>query len=382
MTTRLAIAMFVDACGWEVVRSRPWFLDELEHRSSLDSLFGYSSACVPAILTGRRPSENGHWSTFFYSPETSPFKHLRHLKALPPSIVDRGRVRRWLSKGIARAYGFTGYFQIYNVPFRELSLFDYSEKNDIFVPGGINHGPSIFDDIENAGIPAHVSNWRHTEEQNLASLKRAVRAGEPNFAFLYTAGLDALMHDHTRDSALVDEKLRWYQAQVRELLVTAQSRYDEVRFALFSDHGMCTVTDVVDLMPSVEKTGLQVGRDYVGMFDSTMLRFWFLAPGAEETIRNAMPDSEYGRWVTDEEHREYGTYWEDGQFGHAIFALNHGFLLNPSHMGKVPLKGMHGYRPEHPDSNASLLASFPAPNTKCITDLYGMMRDLSSWAAE
>ena len=382
MTRRLSIAMFIDACGWEVLRQRPWFLEELQQRSSVESLFGYSSACVPAILTGRVPNQNGHWSSFYYSPETSPFRHLRHLRALPPSVVNRGRVRRWLSKGIAKAYGFTGYFQIYNVPFAELSFFDYSEKKDIFVPGGINEGPSIFDYVAEQRISAHVSNWRLTEEQNIDSLERAIERGEPSFAFLYTASLDGLMHDHTKESPLVDEKLRWYEARVRKLLELARGRYDEVRVALFSDHGMCTVEKVVDLMPQVEATGLEFGKDYAGMFDSTMMRFWFLKPHAEEKLRKALPDTDFGRWVKDEEHKEYGTYWPDGQFGDAIYALNPGVLLNPSHMGKVPLKGMHGYRPEHPDSNASLLANFePTAKVRRITDLYGTMREMADWAA-
>lgn len=379
--TKLSIAMFVDACGWEVLRSRPWFLEKMAHRTRVESLFGYSSACVPAILTGRLPNENGHWSTFFYAPETSPFRHLRHLRALPASVVDRGRVRRWLSKGIARAYGFTGYFQIYNVPFSDLPNFDYSEKKDIFVPGGVNIGESIFDYVAGARIPAHVSNWRRSEQENIGDLASAIRAGEPRFAFLYTAGLDALMHDHTRLSPLVDEKLRWYESQISELLRLAEDRYDEVRFALFSDHGMCTVERVVDLMPQVDGTGLVYGRDYVGMFDSTMMRFWFLAPSAEAKIRAALPDSDHGRWVTEAEHRGYGTFWEDGQFGDAIYALNPGVLLNPSHMGKVPLKGMHGYRPDHEDSYASLVANFePRSPVRRITDLYSAMQEMADWS--
>ena len=64
---KLALAMFVDACGWEVLQDRSWFLDELTHRQSVGSLFGYSSACVPAILTGQLPNRSDHWSAFYYS---------------------------------------------------------------------------------------------------------------------------------------------------------------------------------------------------------------------------------------------------------------------------------------------------------------------------
>ena len=381
MPKRLAIATFVDACGHAVLASRPWFMDELEHRQPVKSVFGYSSACVPAILTGRLPNENDHWSSFYYAPQTSPFRRLRHLRVLPRRVFDRGRVRAWLSKGLARAHGFTGYFQIYNVPFEALSLFDYGEKNDIFVPGGINKGTSIFDDLARERVPSHVSNWRKSEEENFASLEAAVREGRPSFAFLYTAGLDALMHDVTKSSPEVDQKLRWYQNRLRRLLGLARERYDEVRLAVFSDHGMCTVERVVDLVPRIERTGLRYGVDYAAIYDSTMMRFWFLRDGAEGKIRRALEDGPDGRWVTDEELRAYGTWWEDHRYGDAIYALEPSVLLNPSHMGNVALAGMHGYRPEHPDSDSALIAGFtPDVSVERITDLYGLMRSMASWS--
>src|SRR5690606_14744534 len=144
--------------------------------------------------------------------------------------------------------------------------------------------------------------------QNMASLGEALDEGEAQFAFLYTAGLDGLMHDVTRESPRVDDKLRWYEGQVRSLLERARRRSGEVRFALFSDHGMASVRRVVDLMPRVERTGLTFGRDYAAVYDSTMLRFWFLTDGAESRVRDALVDSADGRWLRDEELRAYGTY--------------------------------------------------------------------------
>ncbi len=379
--SRLSIAMFVDACGWGVLQTRPWFLEELQTRRKVESLFGYSSACVPAILSGNRPDQNDHWSAFYYSPDTSPFRQLRHLRFLPKAVFDRGRVRAVLSKAVAKQYGFTGYFQIYNVPFDVLPEFDYAEKKDIFKPGGMNRGGSIFDDLQERGIPHHVSNWRLSEEQNIESLRAEISRGQIRFAFLYSAALDSLMHDVTKSSSQVDDKLRWYQKKVRELLDLASLRYDEVRFTLFSDHGMCTVEKVVDWVPKVEATGLRFGEDYSAVYDSTMMRFWFLKPDAEQKIRAALPDNAEGRWISDDEHKAFGTYWEDGRFGHAVYALEPGVILNPCHMGNVALKGMHGYRPDHEDSYSAMLANFePQTDTPNIVDYYTLMNEMADWA--
>lgn len=329
------------------------------------------------------PEENDHWSCFYYSPQTSPFRVLRHLRHLPASVAERGRVRRYLSRAIAAAYGFTGYFQIYNVPFEELPYFDYVEKRDLFVPGGVNRGTSIFDDLRAAGVPYHVSDWRAAEAANLASLETRIRARDVSFAFLYTGKLDALLHEATRLSDRVDVKLREYQLALRRLLALAAGHYDEVRFALFSDHGMATVHKTVDWMPRVEASGLRFGVDYAAIFDSTMLRFWFLRRAAEQTVRNLLPDGADGRWLTDEDLRAYGAFWPDRRFGHAIYALEPGVLLSPSHMGKLPMAGMHGYRPDHADSDSTLLASFTPENpVSRITDLYHLMREMARWSAQ
>ena len=43
----------------------------------------------------------------------------------------RNRVSRW----VARRNGYTGYFQLYSVPFSRLPHLDYTEKRDIYMPG-------------------------------------------------------------------------------------------------------------------------------------------------------------------------------------------------------------------------------------------------------
>ena len=77
---RIAIAMFCDAAGWDVIGSRPWFLKGLSSRRKVRSVFGYSSACIPAIFTGRKPNENGHWG------RAGPVKAVRRMER-PPAVM-------------------------------------------------------------------------------------------------------------------------------------------------------------------------------------------------------------------------------------------------------------------------------------------------------
>src|SRR5258708_29210942 len=98
--------------------------------------------------------------------------------------MGRARVRRVMSRLIRRYYGYTGYFQIYNMPFRYLPLFDYSEKRDIYQKGGINGGcPTIFDYLRDKPIPFYPSDWRASEERTITALNAALPRGQLPYAF-------------------------------------------------------------------------------------------------------------------------------------------------------------------------------------------------------
>jgi hypothetical protein len=367
------MVIFIDALGWEILKNRE-FLEEFKHRRKLRSTFGFSSACVPSILTGQQPRDHGHWSYFYYSPETSPFKLLKLLSALPRKLTERGRVRHLMSRVLGRLFGFTGYFQLYNLPFRHAGLFDHCEKKDIFKPGGMNKGDNIFDGLERGQVPYHVSNWRCSEAENLAACEKDIRRGEISFAFLYMASMDGLLHQVGKDSPKVDEKLKWYEQQLRQLFDVARSQYDEVRLFICSDHGMATVDRHVDLMKHVETLPLKYGRDYIAVYDSTMARFWFLNPAAKTTIEQSLDGLDCGRVLSQQELKDLGCDFDGHQFGELVFLLNAGTIVVPSHMGLNPITGMHGYHPDHPDSDAALLSNTePSVPVNSIADIYRLM---------
>lgn len=371
---KISILVFIDALGWEVLKGRRFMEERLPFRRKLRSVFGFSSACIPSILTGLMPRDHRHWSFFYYSPTTSPFKPLRLLGRLPKSLVDRGRVRNLISKTIKRLYGYTGYFQLYNIPFESIDRFDYCEKRDLFVPGGMNRGENIFDRLTRAGVPYHVSNWRNSEESNLAALDADLETGRIAFAFLYMASMDALLHEVGKESPRIDHKLAWYETQLESALRKAAAHYDEVRLFVCSDHGMATVRKQIDLMSKVAALGLEFGRDYTATYDSTMGRFWFHTPAARERIVALLAQVPEGRILPKAELERLGCDFEGDQYGELIFLVDAGTLIVPSHMGTKPIVGMHGYHPDDPDSDASLLSNVEAPNDpQTITDVFRLM---------
>jgi hypothetical protein len=373
---RFGLFVFVDAFGWELLRQNSFMQDVLPFRCPLGTIFGYSSTCDPTILTGLLPREHGHFSFYRYAPEESPFKHARLLSLLPTSVTGRGRVRHHISKWYKRRLGYTGYFQLYNMPFNLLHHFDYTEKKDLYQPGGIIGGqPTIFDHLRERSIPFFLSDWRKGEKENLAAAMAAVTRKELRFAYVYLAAMDATLHQHGPDSEEGRTHIRWYDAQLRRLLEAARQCHGDVRMHVFSDHGMTAVTRCSALMGEVDRLGLCFGVDYAAVFDSTLARFWLLNDRARDLVPRLLAGVEDGHIVSDEELRRWGADFPDRRYGDLFFLMNPGILLCPGHLGITPLAGMHGYAPEDPDSVAMYAATHVPENPPArLEDLYGIMR--------
>ncbi|HJK92946.1 MAG TPA: alkaline phosphatase family protein [Polyangiaceae bacterium LLY-WYZ-15_(1-7)] len=379
---KLALTVFVDACGWDVVSPRPWLLPELSHRQPVESVFGYSSACLPAILSGRLPNECDHWSSWRWDPEGSPFRDARWLQRLPALAARLPPLRRRIAERLARERGWDGYFALHDMPLARLPQLDWTEKRSYFQPGGLNRGRTLFDRLAADAVPHHVSDWRAPEAARFAAAEAAIRRGGIDVAFVYAADLDGLMHREGRAEGPVDALLRTTQARLRALATTAWGIYDEVRLRVVSDHGMAEVQRPIDIRPRIGRTGLRWGVDYASVLDSTMARFWFLKPGAEARLRAALPDGPDGRWLDPAQAKAWGVHWADGRFGDAVWTLEPGRLLVPSDLGRAALRGMHGYRPEHADSLAALLSNeAPARPVRRLTDLFHVLVDDARWAS-
>jgi hypothetical protein len=384
MKAVLPLFIFVDACGWEIIKGDPFARDFAPNRKRLDSVFGYSSACVPSILSGRWPDEHRNWCYFVYDPKNSPFKSLRWLRWLPEKITGRRIFRRWLSKFVKVQLSFRGYFDLYNIPFKHIAQYDFTEKKSPLQPGGMNRGPNIFDFLEHRKISYHVSAPQKTEEQNLNALISDIKRENIDFAFLYWPALDGLLHRVGNQSPLVPEKLRDYERWIHELMAIAEKHYAEIRLYIFSDHGMANCDELLDLKSKIEPLPLRIGKDYAVVYDSTMARFWFFNERAREQITSTLKAAPQGRILPESELKALRAHFTDGYFGELIFLANEGVLIVPSHMGERPIRGMHGYHPHAQHSYAMLCtnqAEIPE-DVIGITDTFRLMTRDAELAAK
>lgn len=277
--------------------------------------------------------------------------------------MDNHRTRYYLSKALAWWLGYTGYLQLYHVPFRYLPYFDYAEKRWLFGQKGLQNGKTIFDVALEKQIPHYVNPLHSSDEHNFKELEAALNEGKISFAYVMLGKLDALGHSQGANGAEITQLLRWYESEISRLVEIAHKKYGKVQIALFSDHGMHEVTWTIDLIALIEALPLRYGTDYIAMYDSTMARFWYPNQGAKDLVEACLHQIPNGRVLPNQELQELGIYFPDCRYGETIFLLEPGGLIVPSYMGRKRIAGMHGYHPNSPESRAALLSSEPIPTS-------------------
>ncbi len=289
-----------------------------------------------------------------------------------------------VSRLVKRSLNFHGYFDLYNIPFRDISLYDFSEKKSPLRPGGMNRGKNIFDFLQENQIAYHASSPEAKEEENLSAAIRALQSGKPDFAFVYWPGLDALLHQVGNLSPRIGQKLRSYEDWICKLLDVSRDQYQEVKLYILSDHGMANCNEILDLEAIIHTLPLAKGKDYAVVYDSTMARFWFFHDRARNLISNVLESVPQGRILPKSELVELGVYFPDAYFGELIFLVREGVLIVPSDMGARPITGMHGYHPDEPHSYAMICTNEAVipEHVSSIPHFYDLMRREASAAKE
>lgn len=371
----LTIITLIDALGWRYAED--FLKDVLPVRTPIRTVLGFSSGAIPAILTGLTPSRTGHWNLFYYNPQGSPFHWLRYFDFLPDGILNHRVSRKILKEMGRRVLGLGPVFECCVQP-RYLRFFDWVEKKNIYQAGGVN-GPSIFDRCADAGIPYKVYSYHMgTDRQLIEAFRHDLAQGAASFYFLYLSEIDSFLHMHCKDQQRVAEKLAWYSAELGGIFRSVIEADPEANIAVCSDHGMTPVEDHFDLVGGVQKLGLQMPRDYLAVYDSTMARYWFFSEAARDRITNYLAAQSCGRILPDEELKELGVYFDDRRFGEVVFLLQPGCLLERSDFNgpRWNPSGMHGYHPEDADSDGIFLSNKPPRAAmKSVIDLNRWMRE-------
>ncbi len=373
MNKRIDIFILIDALGWEFIKDRPFLDDIAVTKQQVKSILGFSSGVIPSILTGQYPQKHNHWSLFYYSPETSPFRWTKFLHWLPRPVL-RSRITRKIIEEISRRLmGYTGYFETYLIPVEQLCLFDICEKKSIYKSKGIESASSVFDRWDEAGINYATLTYPLKDKEIFDKAKELINSSANDRYFLYFAEFDALLHASCKDKEKVDQAIDFYEAQIREIYDTASKKYTDVNLSIFSDHGMAAVVEEVDLKKQIDNLGFLLPHDYVAFYDSTMARFWYFTPEAKEKITALLREQSFGHLLSVEEIANNYVDFKRSRYGESIFLINTGTVINPSHMGSKAPHGMHGFNINHPSMDAALVSNKHHDGIRDVKDFFGLM---------
>lgn len=370
----VVLAFLIDALGWENLSGRPFLDAIIRTRCPLRTVLGFSSGAEPSILTGVPPSRHGRWTMYALARERSPFRIARWLAAWPAGAPGSGRIRRFLAWWVRERERVRGYFDLYEVPIGLLPQFDLPERANLFDVAGVPGTPTLFDRLSDEGIPFRTWSWRTQDERNFSEMSTAIDAGERGVFFLYSAALDALQHVRGTKAPEVGAMLGVYEERIGAIYRRAAERGLSPSLYVFSDHGMTDTMGTIDLMKSMGYLRLEVPRDYIAFYDSTMARFWFRSVAARERVVARLAETPHGRVLSEEELTSEGVFFADRRYGETIFLMDPGWQIEPSFMGSRAMPGMHGFHPDDPGSGAALLSDRRLdPEPRDIKDLCGVL---------
>jgi predicted AlkP superfamily pyrophosphatase or phosphodiesterase len=370
------IFVLIDALGWEYAERTHFLADLLPHRAPLRTVLGFSSGAIPSILTGLMPAQHGQWNLFYYDPLTSPFRWLRRFGWLPDRILEHRVTRKLIKEAARRFLGLGPTFQCCISP-KLLPFFNWAETRNIYAHHGIPGAETIFDKLETTQVPHRIYSYHDgSDSQLLMRARHDARNSGARFQFLYLCELDAFLHHHCQEPAAIEERLAWYDRELRDLFATARKANPESSLCVFSDHGMTPVEAHIDLAAEVDSLGFRQPEDYLAVYDATMARFWFFSERARASVCGRLENVFCGRLLPEDERRQLGVLFPDRRYGEAIFLLDPGWLIASSGFhakGYLP-KGMHGYHPDDAHSDAVFLSDrAPRATVSAICDVYACM---------
>lgn len=369
---KVTICVLLDGLGYDLVQRISFLNDLFDEVLPLKTVFGYSCAAQPSILTGLMPTGHGGLCTYYRS-SRSIFSWIRLLGLLPRRL--RKNILNKSKEITRRIYRITGYFDIWKIPYELLPHFQFYELKSFYSRNPINGISTILDEVRDQGLTVSSYHWNTSDDQIFGETEEKLAMRKAVFHYLYISKTDHLLHINGNDPVHLKNSLSYYANNIRQIYKVAKENFKKVELLVFSDHGMIDVTDKIDVMSHLNKLPYRFAEDYLVFYDATMVRLWFKNPTCKEPIMNIINNINGIELISDNELKKLGSLFPDYRYGESIYLAKGGNIISPSFFGDLDVKGMHGYHPQEPGYEAFVGSSnVNMGKPKQITDLYWIIR--------
>jgi len=325
----------------------------------LDNIPGYSFGIQSTMFSGKLPQETKHWMPYIRIIQENEKRCGEHITTY--MHIQKSSVLRHLYQyGICVSLFKTTKkrpAKLCGIPLEYLKLFTiypyyYLHENPFFI--GMK---SVLEDKYNTSV--HFLGYSLQDVlKGIMQLKNNLHGNNDGVALIiYIDSLDGAGHAHGLDSD------QWYATlksidQSLFLLYNLSAKISEggqLYYAIFSDHGMCTADDYIDIMGLLQKYGL-VKKSSISFFiDATLTFIWSDDFKVRETIESVLNTKLKNKVVVLDVDsnkdllKHYGIYFGKREYGDIIVQAKpcKGFYPNFYSITK-PLKGLHGFWPSEP----------------------------------
>lgn len=317
-------------------------------------VYGYTDCFKVSLLTGMSPDYHGYWVSYMFRNKPEPIPIPKQLGSILDVDVLPIRGFRFMLNRFFNIHMFhvrTWPYIYENIISPEASF----EKIDVRLRSrGFR---TLFSEFEFRGLKYSVFEDRFYGHRLDLLLKAVFRNITNNdIVFIYIDEPDFWGHRYGINEPRYVALLEWLSIVLKLLVKAAIKRGFE--FLLFSDHGMVTVKEHLDLYHYVLRDP-KYGRSYVVGLDATFFRIFYLEPYKDDTpiltkIKNFL--SSKARLLKDEDFMRYHLP-RDVRYGADIYALHEGIVLYPNFFSWLKPRGMHAYSPDYNSQHGIVLAS-------------------------
>jgi len=354
------LTFFFDALKPESLQYMP-FLNSYPHQRRMRSELGHSVTCHPSMYSGVHPDKHLQWFIWKYDPTTSPFGWARTLKCL--SLVDNLGSRYFLHK-LTRQFrpkntAWFGVPLMINQPLKYWSYFNVVEDRAWDEPGYLKEYPTIFDILRRHQISFEVVGMTKGAGDEFVQIGEHEFGEIQPWTYVFLGSVDGYSHKYGQDGPETIARLRELDRLVEAKVEAYRRRVSDFCLFVFSDHGHIRLEQKVDIHGHFRRHGHKI-HDFINLVEANYARFWFRNDGERETVERILGDLEGGFVLTDEHYRRYHLQMPDNRYGDLIFYLDKPAMFAKTIWGFGHKQiSMHGYLPDHPDSDGVFLANYP-----------------------